>query len=105
MCDANHGVSHRTSVIQRSSYRPAAVAERVLSIMESTLLFLGVLFAGMAIGMSIALSLLLSAVALMWQLDFFNTQLLSQNLQAGFDNFPLLEIGRASCRERACEYV
>src|SRR3546814_4392483 len=56
------------------------------SIMESTLLFLGVLFAGMAIGMSIALSLLLSAVALMWQLDFFNTQLLSQNLQAGFDN-------------------
>ncbi|HEY9573376.1 MAG TPA: TRAP transporter large permease subunit [Pusillimonas sp.] len=60
--------------------------------MESTLLFLGVLFAGMAIGMSIALSLLLSAVALMWQLDFFNTQLLSQNLQAGFDNFPLLAV-------------
>src|SRR3546814_1069271 len=46
----------------------------------------------MAIGMSIALSLLLSAVALMWQLDFFNTQLLSQNLQAGFDNFPLLAV-------------
>ena len=60
--------------------------------MESTLLFLGVLFAGMAIGMSIALSLLLSAVALMWQLDFFNTQLLAQNLQAGFDNFPLLAV-------------
>ncbi|HWK69308.1 MAG TPA: TRAP transporter large permease subunit [Burkholderiaceae bacterium] len=60
--------------------------------MESTLLFLGVLFAGMAIGMSIALSLVLSAVALMWQLDFFNTQLLAQNLQAGFDNFPLLAV-------------
>lgn len=60
--------------------------------MESTLIFLGVLFAGMAIGMSIALSLVLSAVALMWQLDFFNTQLLAQNLQAGFDNFPLLAV-------------
>lgn len=60
--------------------------------MEATLLFLVVLFAGMAIGMPIAMALLLSGVGLMWHLDFFNTQLLAQNLQAGFDNFPLLAV-------------
>lgn len=60
--------------------------------MASTLLFLSVLFGGMSFGLSIALALVLSAVALMWQLDFFNTQLLAQNLTAGFDNFPLLAV-------------
>lgn len=60
--------------------------------METTLLFLAVLFASMAIGIPIAIALLVSGVALMWQLDFFNTQLLAQNLQAGFDNFPLLAV-------------
>ncbi|MGB6243080.1 MAG: TRAP transporter large permease subunit [Castellaniella sp.] len=60
--------------------------------METTLLFLAVLFASMAIGIPIAVALLISGVALMWQLDFFNTQLLAQNLQAGFDNFPLLAV-------------
>lgn len=28
----------------------------------------------------------------MWHLDFFDTQLLAQNLQAGFDNFQLLAV-------------
>lgn len=60
--------------------------------MASTLLFLAVLFSGMAIGLPIALALILTGVALMWQLDLFNTQLLAQNLQAGFDNFPLLAV-------------
>src|SRR3546814_14452388 len=60
--------------------------------MESTLLFLALLFFGMAVGISIAMSLVLSAVVLMWHLDFFNTQLLAQNLLAGFDNFPLLAV-------------
>lgn len=60
--------------------------------METTLLFLAVLFASMAIGIPIAVALLVSGVALMWQLDFFNTQLLAQNLQAGFDSFPLLAV-------------
>src|SRR3546814_14543141 len=60
--------------------------------MESTLLFLALLFFGMAVGISIAMSLVLSAVVLMWPLDFFNTQLLAQNLLAGFDNFPLLAV-------------
>lgn len=60
--------------------------------MDTTLIFLAVLFASMAIGIPIAISLLVSGVALMWHLDFFNTQLLAQNLQAGFDSFPLLAV-------------
>src|SRR5690606_6466765 len=44
------------------------------------------------IGIPIAVSLLVSGVALMWHLDFFNTQLLAQNLQAAFDSFPLLAV-------------
>ena len=57
-----------------------------------TFIFLFVLIGGMVIGMPIAHSLVLTGVALMWYLDFFDTQLLAQNLQAGFDNFPLLAV-------------
>ncbi|WP_119153495.1 TRAP transporter large permease [Caldimonas tepidiphila] len=60
--------------------------------MPVTLIFLGVLLGGMVIGMPIAHALLLSGVALMWHLDFFDAQLLAQNLQAGFDSFPLLAV-------------
>ena len=60
--------------------------------MITTLIFLGTLFGGMAIGLSIAVALVLSGIAMMWQLDFFNTQLLAQNLMAGFDSFPLLAV-------------
>ena len=51
--------------------------------MVVTLIFLSVLIGGMVIGMPIAHSLVLTGVALMWYLDFFDTQLLAQNLQAG----------------------
>ncbi len=60
--------------------------------MVVTLIFLAVLIGGMVIGMPIAHSLVLTGVALMWHLDFFDSQLLAQNLQAGFDNFPLLAV-------------
>src|SRR5690606_32323339 len=60
--------------------------------MITTLIFSGPPFGGMAIGLSIAIALVLSAIAMMWQLDFFNTQLLAQNLMAGFDSFPLLAV-------------
>ncbi|MBS7780477.1 TRAP transporter large permease subunit [Acidovorax sp. CCYZU-2555] len=60
--------------------------------MVVTFIFLFVLIGGMVIGMPIAHSLVLTGVALMWHLDFFDTQLLAQNLQAGFDNFPLLAV-------------
>ncbi len=57
-----------------------------------TFIFLAVLIGGMVIGMPIAQSLVLTGVVLMWHLDFFDSQLLAQNLQAGFDNFPLLAV-------------
>jgi TRAP-type transport system large permease protein len=57
-----------------------------------TAIFLCVLIAGMAIGMPIAHALVLTGVSLMWYLDFFDTQLLAQNLLAGFDSFPLLAV-------------
>ncbi|RYF07618.1 MAG: TRAP transporter large permease subunit [Comamonadaceae bacterium] len=60
--------------------------------MTVTFIFLAVLIGGMVIGMPIAHSLVLTGVALMWHLDFFDSQLLAQNLQAGFDNFPLLAV-------------
>lgn len=60
--------------------------------MTVTAIFLFVLVFGMTIGMPIAHALLLTGVALMWHLDFFDTQLLAQNLLGGFDSFPLLAV-------------
>jgi len=53
-------------------------------------IFLGVLLAAMAIGVPIAFSLLLTGVAMMWQLDLFDPQILAQNVINGADSFPLL---------------
>jgi tripartite ATP-independent transporter DctM subunit len=58
----------------------------------SVVIFIGVLLALMAIGMPIAFALVLTGVALMFHLDFFNSQLLAQNLLAGADNFPLMAV-------------
>ena len=55
-------------------------------------LFLLVLFAAMTVGVPIAFALMLTALALMVHLDFFDSQLLAQNVQAGFDSFPLLAV-------------
>ena len=55
-------------------------------------LFLVVLFATMTVGVPIAFALMLTALALMVHLDFFDAQLLAQNVQAGFDSFPLLAV-------------
>ena len=55
-------------------------------------LFLFVLFATMTLGVPIAFALMLTALALMVHLDFFDAQLLAQNMQAGFDSFPLLAV-------------
>ncbi len=54
--------------------------------------FLGSLLLAMAIGMPIAFALLASGVALMWQLDLFDAQILAQNLVGGADSFPLLAV-------------
>ena len=55
-------------------------------------LFLLVLFVTMTVGVPIAFALMLTALALMVHLDFFDAQLLAQNVQAGFDSFPLLAV-------------
>jgi tripartite ATP-independent transporter DctM subunit len=46
----------------------------------------------MGIGMNMALSLVLTGAAMAWVLNFWDTQLLAQNLVAGVDSFPLLAV-------------
>jgi len=46
----------------------------------------------MGIGMNMALALVLTGAAMAWVLDFWDTQLLAQNLVAGVDSFPLLAV-------------
>ncbi len=55
-------------------------------------IFLGVLLGLMAFGMPIAFALMLTGVALMIHLDFFDAQLLAQNMLGGADNFPLMAV-------------
>lgn len=54
--------------------------------------FLSSLLGFMAFGMPIAFALILTGVALMWYLEFWDVQLLAQNLLAGADSFPLLAV-------------
>ena len=55
-------------------------------------LFLVVLFAGILIGLPVAFSLLLSAMALMLHMGLFRADIVGQALINGVDNFPLLAI-------------
>jgi tripartite ATP-independent transporter DctM subunit len=56
------------------------------------LIFVVSLLGAMALGMPLAFSLLVSGVALMLHLDVFDTQIVSQNLINGADNFPLMAV-------------
>jgi len=55
-------------------------------------IFLGSLVLLMVLGMPIAFALVLTGVALMVHLDFFDAQLVAQNLLSGADNFPLMAV-------------
>ncbi len=55
-------------------------------------LFLGVLIGAILLGLPVAFALLLSAVALMVQLDTFSVDIMAQSLINGIDSFPLLAI-------------
>ena len=46
----------------------------------------------MGIGMNMALALVITGAGMAWVLDFWDTQLLAQNLVAGVDSFPLLAV-------------
>lgn len=54
--------------------------------------FLGSLLFLMVLGTPIAFALILTGVALMVHLDFFDAQLVAQNLLSGADNFPLMAV-------------
>ena len=56
------------------------------------LIFLGSLIGAMALGLPIAYALLVSGVALMWQLGSFDAQILAQNVIEGANSFPLLAV-------------
>jgi TRAP-type transport system large permease protein len=55
-------------------------------------IFLSSLFGFMLLGMPIAFALMLTGVALMIHLDFFDAQLVAQNMLSGADNFPLMAV-------------
>jgi TRAP-type transport system large permease protein len=46
----------------------------------------------MGMGLNMAFSLVLTGAGMAWVLDFWDTQLLAQNLVAGVDSFPLLAV-------------
>ncbi len=54
--------------------------------------FLLVLLGLIALGMPIAFALLLSAIAMMFQLDFFDSQILAQNILSGANSFTLMAV-------------
>ena len=54
--------------------------------------FLSSLLGAMALGMPIAFALLLCGVALMFQLDLYDAQIVAQNLINGADSFPLMAV-------------
>lgn len=56
------------------------------------LIFVVSLLAAMALGMPIAFALLVCSMAMMWYMDFFDAQILAQNMLSGADSFPLIAI-------------
>ncbi|PLC48237.1 L-dehydroascorbate transporter large permease subunit [Pollutimonas subterranea] len=55
-------------------------------------IFVGTLLGFMAFGVPIAFALLLSAIALMFHLSFFDAQILAQNMLTGADSFALMAV-------------
>lgn len=55
-------------------------------------IFVGALLGAMAIGLPIAFALLVTGIALMVYLGTFDAQIISQNLFAGADSFPLMAV-------------
>lgn len=55
-------------------------------------IFVGALLGAMAIGLPIAFALLVTGIALMIYLGTFDAQIISQNLFAGADSFPLMAV-------------
>ena len=58
----------------------------------SILIFLSTLIVLIILGMPIAFALMLTGIALMFQLNFFDPQLVAQNMLAGADIYPLMAV-------------
>jgi tripartite ATP-independent transporter DctM subunit len=56
------------------------------------LMFIAGLVVLMGIGLNMAFALVLTGAVMAWALDFWDTQLLAQNMVAGIDSFPLLAV-------------
>jgi tripartite ATP-independent transporter DctM subunit len=54
--------------------------------------FLASLIGAMALGMPVAFALIVCALALMWHMSVFDSQIIAQNLIIGADNFQLLAV-------------
>jgi TRAP-type transport system large permease protein len=59
---------------------------------KAALFFVFGMLAFMGLGMPMALALVLTGAGMAWLLNFFDAQLLAQNLVAGVDSFPLLAV-------------
>ena len=55
-------------------------------------IFVSSLLAAMALGVPIAFSLMVCSMAMMWHMDFFDSQIMAQNMLSGADSFPLIAI-------------
>lgn len=55
-------------------------------------IFVASLLAAMGLGVPIAFALMVCSMAMMWYMDFFNAQILAQNMLSGADSFPLIAI-------------
>ena len=56
------------------------------------IVFLTSLLGAMALGMPIAFALILCGVAMMYQQDLFDSQIIAQNVINGADSFPLMAV-------------
>jgi tripartite ATP-independent transporter DctM subunit len=57
-----------------------------------TVVFIVAMLGLMGLGVPMAFALVLTGASMAWTLDFWDTQLLAQNLVAGIDSFPLLAV-------------
>ncbi len=58
----------------------------------TVIIFLSVLLGTIILGVPVAFALLICGIALMIHLDFFNAQILAQQLVSGADSFSLMAI-------------
>lgn len=59
---------------------------------QAFVVFIAGMLGLMGIGVNMAFALVLTGAAMAWTMDFWDTQLLAQNLVAGVDSFPLLAV-------------